>query len=157
VTPCNLVEIYLIFEKPVALVFEFSTTTLFSNKFFYNILRFLTEFTVSHSGECNLLNHYLGVIIYRIPDLKVTGKKENWETSLEIFKRRSQRRCSFTAWRNDKTLEDQTDDGETKINLRSIGRGFNDQSIKILYWWRIPIFRNNVTINLQLPMNKFMD
>jgi len=30
---------------------------------------------VSYSGEFNLLNHYLGVIRYRIPDLKVTKKK----------------------------------------------------------------------------------
>jgi len=66
---------YLIFEKPAAFVFEFSTVTLFSNKFFYNILRFLSDFTVSDSGECNLLNHRLGVIRYRIPDLSYQKKK----------------------------------------------------------------------------------
>jgi len=71
-----MVAIYLIFEKPAALVFEFSTTTLFSNKFFYNILRFLPDFMVSHSEECNLLNHYLGVIRYRIPDIKITEKRK---------------------------------------------------------------------------------
>jgi hypothetical protein len=32
---------------------------------------------------------------------------------------------------NDKTLEDQTDVGETKFTLRFMGTGFNDQPIEV--------------------------